>query len=84
MVVYYTTVICQKIDKRNIKMISKNEDGKQLELEFIIPRFKSKRMIWRFVHQIKREFHKEGFYISGSQISSALSMEYENIPYVYY
>lgn len=79
----YTTIVCQKIDNRHCRMIA-SEKERKLGLVFKIPFFKTEKNIWVFVHNIKNCFHRKGLEITGSQISSALSTEYENIPYVYY
>lgn len=80
---HYATITCQKIDGRHCRMIA-SEKKSELGLIFKIPFFKTERNIWIFVHNIKNVFHKRGVEITCSQISSALSSEYPNIPYVYY
>ena len=79
----YTTIICQKKDKRNCILIAQYGDEK-LKLYFQITFWKTEKKIWIFVHKIKREFQKKGFQVTGSQISSALCAVYADIPYVYY
>ena len=79
----YTTIVCQKINKRNCLMIAQYGD-EDLKLQFKIPIFKTKRKIWIFVHEVQRKFKKNGFNLTGAQVSSALCVVYANIPYVYY
>ena len=79
----YTTIICQKLDKRNCLMIAQYGD-KDLKLYFKIPFWKTEKKIWIFVHEIKKEFQKKGFQVTGAQVSSTLCAAYANIPYVYY
>lgn len=79
----YTTIICQKKEKRKCILIAQNDEG-ELELEFRIPFFKTKKNIWILIHEIQRKFNKKGFNVTGSQVSSALTAEYANIPYMYY
>ena len=81
--VVYTTIICRKIDKRRCILIAE-KGNENIEIGFKIPFFKTERNIWKFIHIIKKVFEKKGFKLTGSQISSALSSEYPNIPYVYY
>ena len=65
-------------------MIASEGGDCKLGIVFKIPFFKTERNIWKFIHIIKKVFEKKGFKLTGSQISSALTVEYENIPYVYY
>lgn len=79
----FASVICHKINSRKCLMIA--EKGKEkLEIELKLPFFKTKKNIWIVLHIIKKQFNKNGFEITGPQLSAVLCEEYPNIPYVYY
>lgn len=79
----FASVICQKIDNRKCLMIAEKGEEK-IEIELKLPFFKTKKNIWIALYEIRKRFNKEGFELNGPQISSALSMEYPNIPHIYY
>lgn len=80
----FVSVRCQSIDKRSCYIIV--EKGKEeMKITLKIPFFKSEKAIWTAIHKAKKKIQKEGFdEVTGSQISSALTSEYPEIPYVYY
>lgn len=79
----FVSVICQKIDNRKCLMIA--EKGKEkFELELELPFFKTKKKILKAVRKVKKDFHKNGFPVTGAQISSAITIEYPEIPHAYY
>ena len=84
-IVVYTTVTCERVSKRICYMIASSSKGQEeFRLQVKIPLIKTRKRTWVLVHEVKSEFYKKGFILTGPQISSALCMEYSNIPHVYY